>query len=152
MALRKDRRGMAVLVDALIFLVVLTLLFAILRADPPKDGHDDRNDLIVSYHVAMLSGELAVDDGSLSSATLADYLIAISLLGAPSEEQVLQIERMVEGTIAELSTIMGRTWLVIEMGAIELRFGSEPLMGGDVYANRQELGDGSAVSTLFVST
>ncbi len=151
MALRKDRHGMAMVVDALIFLVVLTLLVAILHIAPYHED-EDRMELLRSYHAVMLSGELPGEDGSsLSSATLSDYLIALSLNGTPSQEQVLLIERMVNGTIAELGTERSGAWLVIELGATELRFGSEPPEGGEVYADRRELGDGSVVSTLFLA-
>ncbi len=153
MALRKDRRGMAVLVDALIFLVALTMLVAVIHSASDNGPSDDKTGTLRSYHSVMLSGELPGEGGSsMSSATLGDYLIALSISDAPNEEEVETIERMVNGTIAELERTEGRTWLVIELGAMTFHFGSVPLEeGGDVYADRRELGDGSVVSTLFLS-
>lgn len=153
MALRKDRRGMAVLVDALIFLAVLTVLVAVIHSSSDEVPSDDRTEMLRSYHSVMLSGELPGNDGSsISSATLGDYLIALGINGAPGEEQVDTIEGMVNGTIAELEKIDGRAWLIIEMGSITLRFGSVDIRGdGDVFADRRELGDGSVVSTLYLS-
>jgi len=153
MALRRDRRGMAVLVDALIFMVVLTLLIAVVYSASPKKISEDRTEMLRSYHSVMLAGELPAGDGSsMSIVTLAEYLIALSMTGAPEEGQVLLIEKMVNGTIAELETTSGDTWLVIDLGSVVLHFGSHPSDGvGDVYADRRELGDGSVISTLFLT-
>lgn len=144
---------MAVLVDALIFLVALTMLVAVIYSSSDNGPSDDRAELLRSYHSVMLFGELPGEDGSsMSTATLSDYLIALSISGAPDEEQVERIEGMVNGTINELEKTEGRTWLIIEFGTIALHFGSAPPEeGGDVYADRRELGDGSVVSTLFLS-
>ena len=153
MALRKDRQGMAVLVDALIFLVVLTILVGAIYSTSNDGPYDDRAELLRSHHSVMLSGELPGEDGSsMSTATLDEYLIALSLVGTPDEEQVGLVEDMVDGTIAELERTEGRTWLIIELGSTTLQFGSiPPEEGGNVYADRRELGDGSVVSTLFLS-
>lgn len=153
MALRKDRRGMAVLVDALIFLVALTMLVAVIHSASEDGTSDDRTEMLRSYHSVMLSGELPGKDGSsMSSATLGDYLIALAISGAPDEEQVETIEGMVNGTIAELERADGRTWLVIELGPVTLHFGSVAAEeNGDLHADRRELGDGSVVSTLYLS-
>lgn len=153
MAMNKDRQGMAVLVDALIFLVVLTMLVAVIYSTSDVGPTDDRVELLRSYHSVMLSAELPGEDGSsMSTATLDDLLIALSLGGAPNEEQVQLVEEMVNGTIAEIKSTEGRTWLIIELGEVTLHFGSmPPEEGSDVYADRRELGDGSVVSTLFLS-
>ncbi|MHC1680498.1 MAG: hypothetical protein AB9860_04510 [Methanomassiliicoccales archaeon] len=153
MALRRDRRGMAVLVDALIFLVALTILVAVTYSASDHGPSDDRAELLSSYHSVMLSAELPGGDGSsMSTATLGDFLIALSLGGAPDEVQVGLVENMVKGTIAELEITEGRTWLMIELGSTTLQFGSVPPgEGGDLYADRRELGDGSVVSTLYLS-
>lgn len=153
MALRKDRRGMAVLVDALIFLVALTLLVAAIYSVSSDDPSDDRADMLSSYHSVMLSGQLPGGEGSsMSTATLADYLIAISHAGAMVEEQVNLVKAMVNGTLTELERTEGRTWLIIDLGYAQLQFGSSPPQEiDDVYADRQELGDGSVSSTLFMS-
>ncbi|HIH76233.1 MAG TPA: hypothetical protein HA343_02815 [Methanomassiliicoccales archaeon] len=153
MALRKDRQGMAVLVDALVFLVVLTILVGAIYSTSDDGPKDDRAELLRSYHSVMLSGELPGEGGSsMSTATLADYLIALSLVGTPDEEQADVVEDMVNGTIAEMEGTEGRTWLIIELGSATFQFGSmPPEEGGNVYADRRELGDGSVVSTLFLS-
>ncbi|MHC1709625.1 MAG: hypothetical protein AB9819_04385 [Methanomassiliicoccales archaeon] len=153
MALRRDHRGMAVLVDALIFLVVLTVLVGAIYSASDNGPDDDRAELLRAYHSVMLSGELPGEDGSsMSTATLDEYLIALSLFGAPDEAQVGIIEDMVNGTISELERTGGRAWLVIELEHVKLQFGSIPSVdGGNVYADRRELGGGSAVSTLFLS-
>lgn len=139
------------LVDALIFLVSLTLLTAMIFSSSAGQRADDGQEMLGLYHSAMLSGQLPGWDGSsMSSATLADLLIAISLSGTPDDDQVLVIEEMVKGTMAELGTFHERAWLVIELGPIELLFGSPPSeAAGDVHADRRELGDGQAASTLF---
>lgn len=152
MALRKDRHGMALLVDALIFLVALTLLMAVVHAPSSDPDRDEGAEMLSSYHSVMLSGQLSGEDGSsMSSATLSDYLIALSLSGAPDEIQVHIIEKMVNGTLAELEAIHDRAWLVIELGPTVLPFGSPaPETDRDVQADRRELGDSSVASTLFI--
>ncbi len=152
MGLRKDRRGMAVLVDALIFLVALTILMAAIQVNAPHGDADGPARMLGSYHAVMLSGELPVkDEGSMSAATLSEYLIALSFNGAPGEDQMLLIESMVNGTIAELEMMEGRSWLIIAFGDNQLLFGPGPPGDGDVHADRRDLGDGSVVSTLYVS-
>jgi len=151
-ALRKDRKGLAVLVDALIFLVALTLLSAVLLTAPINDQVGDGTDLR-SYHSVMLSGEMpGNDDSSMSALTLADYLMMLALGGRPLNEGQLElIGEAVNGTIAELQRAAGTAWLVIEIGQTVLEFGSAPSeMNGDVHADRRELGDASVVSTLFL--
>jgi len=152
MALRKDRQGMALLVDALIFLVAMTLLMAMVHASSSDLDRDEGAEMLRSYHSVMLSGQLPGEDGSsMSSATLSDYLIALSLSGAPDEMQVHLIEKMVNGTLAELEAIHDRAWLVIELGPTALHFGSPtPETDRDVHADRRELGDSSVASTLFI--
>lgn len=142
---------MAVLVDALIFMVALTLLTAMIFSSSADQRADDGQEMLGLYHSAMLSGQLPGEGGSsMSSATLADLLIAISLSGTPDEVQVLVIEEMVKGTIAELGQLHEMAWAVIELGPTELLFGSPPSeAAGDVHADRRELGDGRAASTLF---
>ena len=144
---------MAVLVDALIFLVVLTLLIAVIYSASPGKMSEDRTEMLRSYHSVMLAGEVSANEGSsMSVVTLAEYLIALSIIGAPEEEQVLLIEKMVNGTITELEMTFGNTWLVIDLGSAVLHFGSDPSAEvGDVYADRRELGDGSVVSTMFLT-
>lgn len=152
MALRKDHRGMAVIVDAMIFLVALTMLSAFVLSAPSHEEQDDRLELLRSYHTVMLSGELPGEDGSsMSAATLNDYLLLLSIGGPPSEQQVALIGSLVNGTLAELENAGGASWLVIELGTAELLFGSEPRQGGEVFADRRELGDGSVISTLFLA-
>lgn len=153
MALRHDRRGMALLVDALIFLVVLMLTSAVIHASASHDDADDRGELLRSYHTVMLSAELPDGDGSsMSAVTLSDYIIALSLSDTLDEQNARRIEKMVNGTIAELLTFNGRAWLVIEIGPTVLNFGSTPPgAGSDVHADRRDLGDGSAASTLFIA-
>jgi len=152
LALRKDRRGMAMLVDAMIFLVALTILGAVMGAAHTNGGADDCMETLRSYHSVMLSAELpGEDNSSMSAATLGDYLIALSLREALDDGQFLLIEKMVNGTLAELMDLEGRAWLVIELGSTELRFGSEPVDAGDVCADHRELGDGTVSSTLFVA-
>jgi len=149
-ALKKDRRGMAVLVDALIFLVALTLLTAMIFSSTDQRA-DEGPEMLGLYHSAMLSGQLPGEGGSaISSATLADLLIALSLSGAPDQDEVALIEEMVKGTIAELGQLYERAWAVIEIGPTELLFGSPPSeAAGDVHADRREMGDGRTASTLF---
>jgi hypothetical protein len=143
---------MAVLVDALIFLVALTLLGAMIDAASSNGVTDHSPETLRSYHSVMLSAELpGVDGSSMSAATLGDYLIALSLSGTLEQEQLLQIEGMVNGTLVELTGLGARAWLVIEIGTIQLHFGPCPLEEGDVHADRRELGDGSVVSTLFLA-
>lgn len=152
MALRKDRRGMAMLVDAMIFLVALIVLGAVLSSSQTSDGPDESVETLRSYHSVMLSAQLPGGDGSsMSAATLGDYLIALSICGTLENEQVLLVERMVNGTLAELLAQEGRAWLIIEVGSTELHFGSEPVDAGEVQADRRELGDGSVTSTLFTA-
>lgn len=151
MALKRDRRGMAVLVDAMIFLVALTLLTAMIFSSTGQSA-DEGPEVLGQYHSAMLSGQLPGEGGSsMSSATLADFLIAISISGTPNEDQLLLIEEMVKGTISELGQLHERAWVVIELGPSELLFGSPPSdTADDVHADRRELGDGRAASTLFL--
>lgn len=153
LALKRDHRGMALLVDALIFLVVLIILSTVISTSAPDHDPDDGSDLLRSYHAIMLSAELLDGNGSsMSAATLSDYLIALSLSGVVDERDVCRIGNMVNGTIAELELLYGKVWLVIEIGPNVLNFGSVPPdEGSDVHADRRALGDGSAASTLFMA-
>lgn len=153
MALRKDRKGMAVLVDALIFLVAITLLSAVVLSTSHGVPDDDTMEVLRSYHSVMLSGEMPRGQGSsLSAVTLADYLMVLAIGGLPNDEQSHLIGDMVNGTLVEMDKVSGDAWLIIEIGQTTLRFGSGPSGTNDgVYADRRELGDGSVASTLFMS-
>jgi len=143
---------MAVLVDALIFLVALTLLGAMINAASSNGVADHSPETLRSYHSVMLYGQLPGEEGSsMSAATLGDYLIALSLRSTLEQEQLLLIEGMVNGTLAELTGLGARAWLEIEISTFQLHFGPGPPEGGDVHADRRELGDGSVVSTLFLA-
>jgi hypothetical protein len=144
---------MALLVDALMFLVVLIILSAVISTSAPDHDPDDGSDLLRPYHTVMLTSELLDGNGSsMSAATLSEYLIALSLSGVVDERDVRRIGNMVKGTIAELEFLYGKAWLVIEIGPKVLNFGSVPPDdGSDVHADRRELGDGSTVSTLFMA-
>jgi len=151
--MRKDRRGMAVMVDAMIFLVALTILSAAIVSVPQLGPSDDRGEILRSYHAVMLAGEIPGNgSGSMAAASLADYLMAVALgARAPNEGQIDLIRGMVNGTIVELERSAGTAWLVIEVGQSTLLFGTLPLENGrDVYADRRELGDGTVSSTLFL--
>ncbi|KAF5056800.1 hypothetical protein DSECCO2_363490 [anaerobic digester metagenome] len=153
LALKRDHHGMALLVDALMFLVVLIILSAVISTSAPDHDPDDGSDLLRPYHTVMLTSELLDGNGSsMSAATLSEYLIALSLSGVVDERDVRRIGNMVKGTIAELEFLYGKAWLVIEIGPKVLNFGSVPPDdGSDVHADRRELGDGSTVSTLFMA-
>jgi hypothetical protein len=144
---------MAVLVDAMIFLVALTLLSALVHSTSQSVPSDDTVEVLRSYHSVMLSGDMPCEQGgSMFAVTLADYLMVLAMGGPPNAEQTHLIGEMVNGTIAELDMISGDAWLIIEIGPTSLRFGSEPSGNSDdVYADRRELGDGSVASTLFLS-
>ncbi|TFG55985.1 MAG: hypothetical protein E4H30_05745, partial [Methanomassiliicoccus sp.] len=79
MVISRDQKGMAVLMDAMLFLVVLSVLSAFLLM-PGNDVSSERADETArTFHSVMLAGEIPYDDGSaLSQASLEMYLIMIS--------------------------------------------------------------------------
>ena len=150
--MRRDRRGMAVLVDALLFLIVLTLMGAFLMVpenDPETDGTGER---ISAFHSVMLGGEVPGGDGSaLSRTSLEDHLVLLSKNPeGVSSNELGRVGEAVNGTLGEMGSMGWDAWWVLSIDGTEHVFG-RPHQGQDVsvHADRRELADGEVICTLF---
>lgn len=153
MGLRKDRRGMAVLLDAFLFLLAMSLLTVMVLDVPTSGVEDDRGEVLRSYHSVMLAGEMPIEGGSaLSALSLAEYLVALSMSEGPlADGPIALINRAVAGTLLELTAIDERAWWELEVDGRTYVFGAD-VQGevGDVHADRRELGDGKVICTLLL--
>lgn len=152
MQLRSDRMGMAVLMDALIFMLALMVLTTMLIGAQQTPQDDNRAELLRSYHSVLLSSEISPQGNDSSNrVTLADYLVALSLTRTHLDVDDLKaITLAVKGTLLEVSHEGSASWLIVEVSGEVLTIGDAGPGKGEVFADRRELGDGSATSTLYL--
>jgi hypothetical protein len=153
MVMRRDRRGMAVLVDALLFLTVLTLTGAFLMVPEDHTETDGTGGTISTFHAVMLRGEVPGGDGSaLSRTSLQDHLVLLSQAHeGVSIDEMGRIGQAVNGTLREMGSMGLDAWWVLSIDGTEHVFG-RPYQDDDVsiHADRRELADGGVICTLFV--
>ncbi|HUT26508.1 MAG TPA: hypothetical protein VMW85_00465 [Methanomassiliicoccales archaeon] len=126
MVISRDQRGMAVLMDAMLFLVVLSVLSAFLLM-PGNDVSSERtNETARTFHSVMLAGEIPYNDGSaLSQTSLEMYLIMISHDASfPSSFTLEIIESAVNDTLLEIKNMGMKAWWVLTVGGEDLIFGT----------------------------
>ena len=122
----RDQKGMAVLMDAMLFLVVLSVLSAFLLM-PGNDVSSERADETArTFHSVMLAGEIPYDDGSaLSQASLEMYLIMISQDASfPSSFTLEIIGSAVNDTLFEIKNMGMKAWWVLTVGGDDMIFGT----------------------------
>ncbi|MCG7844153.1 MAG: hypothetical protein MIO90_01825, partial [Methanomassiliicoccales archaeon] len=103
MVMSKDRRGMAVLVDALLFLTALSVLSAFIMVPSGAVVQNEQDDMVRSFHSVMLAGEVPGDDGSaLSRLSLASFLVMVSQDHLLALSELSRIGSAVNGTLVEL--------------------------------------------------
>lgn len=148
MVMSRDHKGMAVLVDALIFLTVLSVLSAFLLIPGVSSEPEEKGDLVRSFHSVMLSGEVPGDDGSvLSRLSLSSFLAVAAQDGTISGIELDRIRTAVNGTLVELKNMGEIAWWVLSLDGEELEVGETVNdMTASLYADRREL---SADGILF---
>jgi hypothetical protein len=120
----KDRRGMAVLLDALIFLTALSVLSAFIMVPSGTVVQEERDDMVRSFHSVMLAGEVPGDDGSaLSRLSLAAFLVMVSQDHILALPELGRIGSAVNGTLAELEDMGHNAWWVLSFDGEEHVFG-----------------------------
>lgn len=149
--IRRDRRGMAVLLDAMIFLAVLTLVGAFLMVPGDDIDGDAHATDIRAFHSVMLGGEMPDGDGSaLSRTSLEGYIVLLSRNGgAITPAGMARISLAVNGTLSEMSSMGMQAWWVLTMDGEEHMFGHRHQADDvSVHADRREVTD-SAVCVLY---
>jgi len=152
MVMRRDRRGMAVLVDALLFLTVLTLMGAFLMVPENTSETDDTGERVGAFHEVMLGGEVPGGDGSaLSRTSLEDHLVLLSQdHEGPSSYEMGRVEQAVNGTLREMGSMGWDAWCVLIIDWTDHVFGRQyPGQDVSVHADRRELADSAVICTLF---
>ena len=144
MVMGKDRRGMAVLVDALLFLAALSVISALMLVPPPADGVDGRQEMLGSYHSVMLAGETTGLGGVLSQSDLASFIILAAADGSLNEEEIGHLQEASAGTLRELGGMGHKVWWCVWVGGLEQCFGLPGHDFQNVYSDRRCLGDGAA--------
>lgn len=153
MVMRRDRRGMAVMVDAILFLTVLTLMGAFLMVPENDPETDDIGETISAFHTVMLRGEVPGGDGSaISRTSLQDHLVLLSQdREGASIHEMERVGQAVNGTLLEMGSMGLDAWWILSIDGAEHVFG-RPHQDADVsiHADRRELADGRVMCTLFV--
>jgi len=125
MVMSKDRRGLAVLVDALLFLTVLSVLCALLTVPNGTVGTEEKDDLVRSFHSVMLVGEVPGDDGSaLSRLSLVSFITVIAQDHTITLTELNRVGAAVNGTLAELRDMGQAAWWVLSVDGQEFVFGA----------------------------
>lgn len=148
MVMSRDRRGLAVLVDALIFLTVLSVLSAFLLVPSATSELGEKDHLVRSFHSVMLGGEVPGDDGSaLSRLSLSSFLAVAAQDRVISSIELGRIGSAVSGALTELKNMGQRAWWVLSLDGEEMEFGDVcDDTSASLYADRRNL---SADGTLF---
>jgi hypothetical protein len=154
MVMSKDRRGMAVLVDALLFLTVLSMLSAFLLVPSGMAEPEVRDDMVRSFHSVMLAGEVPGGDGSaLSCLSLASFLAVVAQDHAVTSAELSRIGSAVNGTLAELENMNQKAFWVLSIDGKEHVFGGQSNeTNASRYADRRPLSDDSSLfCTLMIA-
>ncbi len=148
----RDRRGMAVLVDALLFLTVLSVLSVFLMAPSGTVGLEENDYMVRSFHSVMLAGEVPGDDGSaLSRLSLASYMVLIALDHSITPEELSRVGMGVNGTLAELKDMGQAAWWVLSCDGQEFVFG-RPCNDttASLFADRRDLSDDGSLFCMLI--
>lgn len=150
----RDRRGLAVLVDALLFLAVLSALSFFLMVPHGIAGTEEEDVPIRSFHSVMLAGEVPGDDGSaLSRLSLTSFIAVMARDHHLTPEELGRVGAAVNGTLAELEAMGHSAWWELSLDGKEFIFGrpcDDP--SASIFADRRALSvDGSLFVTLMVA-
>ena len=139
------------LLDAMIFLAVLTLVGAFLMVPGGDVDEDAPATDVRAFHSVMLGGEMPEGDGSaLSRTSLEGYIVLLSRNGgAITPAGIARISSVVNGTLSEMASMGMQAWWVLTMDGVEHVFGHGH-QGDDVsvHADRREIAD-SATCVLY---
>lgn len=144
----RDRRGLAVLMDAMLFLVVLTVLSASIIMPGTSVNDEGRSEMAKSFHTVMLGGEVPGGDGSAMSRTsLSAYIILTSQDGPePTAEELERIGMAVNRTIQEIESMGQTAWWTLVIDEEKYVFGQRCEGDGtSLYVDRRVLNDDSSV-------
>jgi len=146
-----DDKGMAVIMDALIFLVVLVLICAMITTSVPLEGEGSEDGTVRSFHTVMLEGEMYCDDGSaLSHTTISEYLRLSLGAGQGMDDATRSIlDAAISPGLSELSGMGWRAWWTVTVDGMETTFG-QIYHCDTIYADQRSLGNG-LTCTLFIA-
>jgi len=152
--MNRDRRGLAVLVDALLFLAALSALSFFLMVPLGTAGPEEGRVMIRSFHSVMLAGEVPGDDGSaLSRLPLKSFIAVMAQDRSITPAELGRVGTAVNGTLAELDAMGHSAWWVLSLDREEFIFGRPCIDPGvSIFADRRGLsGDGFLFVTLMVA-
>lgn len=150
----KDRRGLAVLMDAMLFLVVLTVLCACLLMPNASLKEDWQVIPIKDYHTVMLGGEVPGGDGSaMSQTSLSSFIIMTAQDGDLSALEMERLGMAVNGTLHEIENMGLSSWWTLSVDGEEHVFGQQDSSEtASIYVDRRVLSEEPhIVCTLTVS-
>jgi len=151
----KDRRGLAVLMDAMLFLVVLTVLCACLMMPIASVNDEGPAISVKDYHSVMLGGEVPGGDGSaMSQISLSSFAIMVAQDGAQlSAFENERIGMAVNGALQEMGNMGLSSWWTLSVDGEEHVFGQKDANGaGSLFVDRRVLSvDPCIICTLAVS-
>jgi hypothetical protein len=151
----KDRKGLAVLMDAMLFLMVLTVLCACLMMPMASIKDEGPAISVKDYHSVMLGGEVPGGDGSaMSQTSLSSFIIMIAKDGAQlSAFEMERLEMAVNGTLQEMENMGLSTWWTLSVDGEEHVFGQKDSSGAAyLYADRQVLSEDPCIICTLSAT
>ncbi len=137
----RDRRGMAVLVDALLFLAALTLVSALLVFPQQAPGQDEGNVPLSQFHQVMLGSEVSDEGSALSQVSMSCFLVLVAQDGRVDDAEKAVLEQACQGTLEELDS-RGAAWWTLVVNGRSYQFGTVPPLSGNVLADTWDLGPG----------
>ncbi len=137
----RDRRGMAVLVDALLFLAALTLVSALLVFPQQAPGQDEGNVPLSQFHQVMLGSEVSDEGSALSQVSMSCFLVLVAQDGSVDDAEKAVLEQACQGTLEELDG-RGAAWWTLVVNGRSYQFGTVPPLSGNVLADTWDLGPG----------
>lgn len=137
----RDRRGLAVLVDALMFLAALTLVSALLVFPQQTPAQDEGNVPLSLFHQVMMGSDVSDEGSALSQVSLSCFLVMVVQDGRMDDAEKTMLERACHGTLEELDD-RGAAWWTLVLNGQEHTFGTVPPLSGNVLADTWNLGPG----------
>lgn len=137
----RDRRGMAVLVDALLFMAALTLISALLVFPQQTPAQDEGNVPLSQFHQVMLGSDVSDEGSALSQVSMSSFLVLVAHDGRVDDPEKAMLEQACQGTLDELGD-RGAAWWTLVVNGQAYQFGTVPPLSGNVLADTWDLGPG----------
>jgi hypothetical protein len=150
----KEERGLALMVDALIFLTVLSVLSTLIMFPSPQTSSDPHQEMVTAFHCVMLRGEMPQGDGgALSRLSLADHLLLLS--HDPSQLTPQGLERLdlaVNSTLMELEGMGLTAWWTLTVEEDVFVFGMDrDIASSSIYVHQRSFGEGRVTCALSLT-